>query len=256
MKIGCCGGDTYFWSLIEESGFDFIEVPVEFVINETNGFSQLRAFVQKSRIRAEACNCFIPSSLKVAGPEADLQKLNKYVDSVFGKVKEVGCEIIVFGSGGSRTPPEGFPIDQAILQIKNFLNSISESADKHGITVVVEPLHHIHTPLINTVKTAREICGSINKKPIKYLADLFHMAEEKEPFENLNPIENLYHVHIPFPEERFDVKRFIGILKNFGYNKRISIEDHTGISAKIRDLKGNQKEFFDNTLKQIKELSD
>ena len=71
--------------------------------------------------------------------------------------KEIGIKILVLGSSGSRSIPEGFDRAEAEEQFTGFLKKIAPAAEKYGVIVAIEPLQTQETNFINTVKEGAEI---------------------------------------------------------------------------------------------------
>ncbi len=66
------------------------------------------------------------------------------------KAREMGTQILVFGSGPAKNIPEGFPFQKGYEQIVNLLREISRPARECGITIVIEPLRKEECNIINT----------------------------------------------------------------------------------------------------------
>ena len=69
MRFGCCGGIADA-PLIHDAGFDYIELPVGALMSATDdaAFRRIMENVGAFGIPVEACNVFIPASLKITGP--------------------------------------------------------------------------------------------------------------------------------------------------------------------------------------------
>ena len=103
MKFGCCAG-VESMPVLEEAGYDYVELSVVGLNPEGSGkeFKELKNRILSHRLRPEAFNVFLPGDLKIVGADADLTRAAHYADLAFRRVKELGGEIVVFGSGGSR----------------------------------------------------------------------------------------------------------------------------------------------------------
>lgn len=248
MRIGCCGGADSV-QLYSNLGFDYIEPSVISVIEDEN-YDLLLKKVEKFSLKAEVFNCFMPSSLPIVGPNVDYQAIDKYLTHIFPRIRGVGGEIVVFGSGKARKIPQDFCRKDAGKQILIFLEMAMEKADDK-IQIVIEPLNKNQTNFLNFVAETRELCEKLDWR-VGLLADLFHMVLEKEPLEKLMPVFQLGHIHIPMPEAAFPVINFLQILKSGGYQNRISLEDNGGLLGRIP--LGKQYEVFLETLAYIKSL--
>jgi len=234
MRLGVCtpidGANA-----AQDAGFDYIEPAVADLVPDKPEaeFATVREKAAASEIKPEAFNCFIPGELNITGPDADLGALKKYVSVVCERAKKVGADVIVFGSGGARAVPEGFPVDKAMGQVSAFLDAIAPIAASPGIVIAIEPLRKAECNIINLVKEGYELARRANHSAIRGLADLYHVGQEGEPYENIiDGGELLAHVHMahpghrncPLPDDGFDYKPFFRALKQANYDGRISVE--------------------------------
>ena len=200
-------------------------------------FRPTRDRILAAPIPVEAFNCFLPGQLKVVGPDVDLQAVRSYMDVALRRAAEVGASIVVFGAGGSRRTPEGFPIDRAWKQLDEAARLAGEFAAQYGLTIAMEPLFKRSCNYFNRVDQGAEFVDRVNHPSLKLLADLFHVAAEEEPLENIvRAGSRLAHAHIPTPAipetgEGFpyDFDGFFAALAKAGYDGRISVEDNNGL---------------------------
>ena len=109
MELGVCA-DPKFGTALADAGFTFIELHVQNnlkTLEDEAAFQTEWARIQTSPIPAPVANCFVPGSLKITGPEADLAKLEAYVEIALSRAAQAGMDTIVFGSGGARRIPDG-----------------------------------------------------------------------------------------------------------------------------------------------------
>jgi len=141
MKFGICTSLANM-GIIEEIDYDYIELPVDSVEPEKGRkeFLQLRKRIEQFNIKPEVFNCFIPAHLKIVGPKVDFITLCKYVRIVLERVAILGGEIVVFGSGSAREIPKEFYWEHAIRQLKDFLQMLSEEAQRNNLLIAIEPL--------------------------------------------------------------------------------------------------------------------
>ena len=140
IRLGICGPIENI-EVVAKMGFDYLEAGLTRLseIDEAE-FRALRDRVQAAPIRVEAFNGMLPAKLRVTGSDVNAQALHEYLDKTFARAKQLGGQIVVFGSSGARNVPEGFPIDMAWRQICNFLRLAERHAIDHDITIAIEPL--------------------------------------------------------------------------------------------------------------------
>jgi sugar phosphate isomerase/epimerase len=141
-------------------------------------------------------------------------------------------KIIVFGSGGSRSIPDGFSKNEATGQFVELCKQLAPLAAKQNVVVVIEPLNKKECNFINSVAEGGEIVKAVNHRNIRLLADLYHMKMDDEGPENIIRYGNLLrHVHIAEKEGRSapgthgeDFTPYFDALKQVKYRGAISIE--------------------------------
>jgi sugar phosphate isomerase/epimerase len=232
MRIGCCCNIEEA-AIAHAAGFDFIECKVTSLLPEEDeaAVAAILAQHQASPLPVAAFNVFVPKEIKIVGPQVDFDRLCRYVENGLARVKQMGGEIVVFGSGAARAIPDGFSAQEARRQTIRFLHYVGDVAEKHGITVVIEPLNHKETNTILSVPEAVELAREVNRPTIKALADFYHMDEEGEPLVHLlEYAEWIKHVHVADTGRgapgtgHYPYTEFATYLHQAGYDGMVSIE--------------------------------
>lgn len=176
------------------------------------------------------CNYF-PGSLKLVGPDADLEKNLEFAELAMRRANKIGLKILVLGSGGARRIPEGFPVEEARAQFIELCKGLGEIGEKFQITVVIEPLFKKGCNFINTVREATAIAKEVDSPYVAVLADFFHMAQEGEDAGAIVEAGALLkHCHISESEgtapgvKGDDFGPYLRALKEIGYKGCISLE--------------------------------
>lgn len=232
MRIGCCANLDQVQAL-QDAGYDYVELPVNTVRPEQpdSEWEPVLKTIDEFAIRPEAWNCLLPGDLLVVGPEVDLYRFERYLRSAFERIEQVGGEVVVFGSGGARTAPQGFPIDEARDQFAEALTVAGRVAGTYGITVAIEPLFCKATNVVNSLTEGAEMVKKVNHPFVKLLADLFHMEEENEPTSVIPALGvEFVHAHTADTERlapgtgSYPNREFIAALRAAGYDNRLSVE--------------------------------
>jgi sugar phosphate isomerase/epimerase len=220
---------------VKASGYAYIEESVGGLLmpQASEGkFEKKYAEFKKSGFPIEACNSFIPGSLKSVGPKAAHDEILSYVETAFRRAQKIGVKMIVFGSSGSRGIPKDFDRAKAKEQFVKLLKKMGPIAGKYDVIVCIEPLNRKECNFINSVGEGAEIAKLVDHPNIKLLADIYHMAREDEPPSAIVKAGALlYHCHIAenqgrwFPgKNRENLARYLVALKQIDYHGRISIE--------------------------------
>lgn len=231
--LGICG--TGHAEAAKAAGLDYLEANVTGFLmpeNSDEEFAANKALAATITPPIYSANGFFPGEIKIVGPEADIERAVKYSRTALRRASEIGIKILVLGSSGSRSIPEGFSREEARKQFIDFLKRIAPDAEKNGVIVAIEPLQTEETNFINTVPEGAQIARETGSENIAVIADLFHMARMKEPPEDIiNSADKLVHCHIAEVEERTapgvkgdDFTPYLKALKSIKYDGRMSFE--------------------------------
>lgn len=220
------------------SGFDYVEPGLALTLAlAPDALASARAKVAATGLRAETMNWFMPGSdIKLTGPEADAAKIRAYVEKALELAESFGVKVIVFGSPGARTVPDGFPRDKAWAQLKEFLKTCGDviQSRNYGMVIGIEALRKPESNIINSVAEALKLAREVNHPKIRLIVDFYHLAfENEDPAVILEARDMIVHLQIADPRERtFPVDdageprygMFFANLNKIGYQGRISIE--------------------------------
>lgn len=239
MRYGMCirNDQLDFIKPMADIGYDYIEGRFGFFADAgREEIENLKDTLSQCNIKCECCNCFIPGNMKITGDSVDEDALREYIEKGMKNAKEVGCEIVVFGSSGARSIPDGYDRQKTTEQIISFLrNIVAPVAERYSITVVTEPLRRSECNILNTVKEAVQLADEVNCSCISSLGDLFHMYAENETPESISSfVGKLKHCHIAsvtdrnFPKlsDEYDYGKFIAVMEKLGC-ERCSVEGRT-----------------------------
>jgi len=223
---------------IEGDAFDFIEVNVQGFLVPELGESDFLPHLEEARRAGEAgrpvkaANCFLPGNLKCVGPEMDAVRLMRYAESAFSRAARAGIGTIVFGSGGARTAPEGYPAERAMTDFVGVLRMCGPIAQRHGVTVVVEPLNKSECNFINSLAQGAEAVEACAHPSVRLLADFYHMLKDGEPASEILRFGHLIrHTHAAelagraFPgKSRENFRPFFQALREVRYAGPVALE--------------------------------
>jgi sugar phosphate isomerase/epimerase len=233
-KIGACAGYKD-GDVLSKAGFSFVEENVQTFLIPTKSeeeFEELLAASKSSPLPIQAFIIFLPGNLKSVGPKAVHDEILDYAEVVFRRAQKAGGHLVVFGSSGSRSVPEGFSREEATIQMIELGKKLGPLAAKYDITVVLESLNTKECNFINSLSEAGEIVKAINHPNYRLLADIYHMKMEDEgPESILNYGHLIKHVHVAEKEGRAvpgthgeDLSLYYQALKLVGYEGLVSLE--------------------------------
>lgn len=232
MRFGVCTGIENAVALAA-AGYDYIELSVagDLIPDASDTeWAEKRRAIEAMPLRPEAFNSFVRTG-KIVGPEADPARLRRYVQTALTRAAEVGGSILVFGSGGARSIPDGFPREEAEKQLREFLDYCAEASEQTGVVVAIEPLHRGECNFINLVSEGAEWARRVGHSGIRNLADTFHIERENEPMSAIvASADVLAHTHTADTDRyapgtgTYDHVAFFHALRQANYDVRLSAE--------------------------------
>ena len=247
MRFGCClnmiakgpdGTGIEYIEALAKAGFDYAELPLAEMMALPDGqFQELVRRVAGSGVHCEACNNFFPKTERLTGESADLGKSLDYARRAMDRAALLGAERLVFGSGGAKNVPEGFPMEKGYAQVVELLGRLAPEAVARNITISIEPLRKAECNLINTFQEGCRLADDVGADSVRVLVDYYHLTEEQEPAYHVADLGpgHLAHVHFARPEGRVypnltdghDYSAFAAALLAAGYDGRVSCEAYT-----------------------------
>ena len=212
MRYGNCISykDTKRVKILKAAGFDYVETQLASLYTAPQSeISDFLSALEENNIGCEAVNVLFPGGIILTGENAEsepeLKKVRDYISAIFDKTKDLGYKVVVFGSGGARKYPDGFPKEKAVGQIIKVINEILlPAAEKYNFTLAIEELNKGETNIINTIAEAEYIAKRVNNPKVKILADFYHIALENDDINSLSGKGDiLAHCHIANPHKRF-----------------------------------------------------
>ena len=228
-------------------GYDYVEPALsKTVALAPDALAAARKELKASGIGVETMNWFLPGAeIKLTGPAVDREQIRAYLEGSLALAESFGAKVIVFGSPGARTIPDGFPRDQAWAQLVDFLRLAGEVIKAHGYGMVIgiEALRKPETNVVNSVAEALRLAREVSDPRVLLNVDFYHLAfENEDPDVVLQAGPLIAHVQISDPVQRGFPKddagepryrRFFDNLRRVGYRGRISVE------AESTDLAGD-----------------
>ncbi len=234
MRFGVCT-DLNMIIEAEALGYDYIEAKLNAIAAmDEKEFQEALALVRSCRISVEKCCLLFPKTMTVIGPDADRQKISAYLHSAFARMKELGSELVVFGSGKSRHIPDGMHYQDAFRELADITRLTGEIAQDYGIKVAIEALNRSETNLINSLTEAACLQAVVGMDNVGILADSFHILSENESMATIKLVSPIMHAHVATRGSRGypvcideDMIEFFEALVKSGYDQTVSVEGKT-----------------------------
>ncbi|MGB3967645.1 MAG: sugar phosphate isomerase/epimerase family protein [Planctomycetota bacterium] len=229
---------------LQAPGFDYLEPALSrLAALPAEELAAARERVQAGGIPVETMNWFLPgTAIKVTGPTVDDAVVRAYVERALGIAASFGARVIVFGSPGARSFPDGFPRDRAWQQLVAFLRTCASviAANHYELVIGIEALRRQETNLVNRFGEALALAREVDRPQVRVICDFYHLCCENEDPDVVRAAGDLLvHVQVADPvARRFpvagDAERdgryaaFVQALRAIGYRGRISIEAVSG----------------------------
>lgn len=233
MKLGCCLSGMDQVAALQAAGGDYYELPVAPLVMAEGERSSpaLLSAPAGFRLRPLAYNVLLPPSIAAVGPSADRGAIERYLGEAFTRMGRLGGNVVVFGSGRSRSIPDGFDRRAALDQLEHLVKWASAAARAHGLVVALEPLRRAESNIFNTVAECVAFVRERELNGVRLVADSYHMLEQGEPLRAIDAAADLLaHVHVADTARRppgqgdYDFAAFFRRLRAAGYRGLCSIE--------------------------------
>ena len=234
MKLGICAGLESAPAL-REAGWDYVEGSVQALfcgLEPDEAWTMLEP-IRSAAVPVLAANLLVPAPLKVTGSSVDGDRLRRYMTHVLDRAGRCGTRMLVFGSGGARQVPDGFDKSRAEQQIVETGRMIAPIAERHGVTVVLEPLHGGECNIVNSVAEAMQCVRAVAHPSFQCLVDSYHLWMQGEPLDAVRDAgAHVRHVHLadrdgrvaPGESKSTDYRPLFRVLKDIGYDGLMSVE--------------------------------
>ena len=117
MKLGCCAYSKdrsvdpvglQSIPVIKKLGYDYVELGLSgLAALSEEQFQQVLKVLKDNNLPCEACNNFVPASVRLTGPDADMEKARAYVEKALSRAKQAGVKVVVFGAPERKMCPKG-----------------------------------------------------------------------------------------------------------------------------------------------------
>ena len=221
-------------AVIAAAGFSYVEINVTSYAGASDAeINTIMETLIKSNISAKRACVLFPGDLKVVGPKKNDNTIRDYLGNILPKLKAIGVEIIVFGSGGARSIPDGFPYSEAFSQFCDTARLTASMAAESNIKVALEHLNPGECNLLITVEETIKAVREVNLPNCGLLFDFYHIDEGTDDILNvLKAKDILIHSHVaqpgsrlyPVPESSESLQTYFTILKDADYKGAVSVE--------------------------------
>ena len=173
------------------------------------------------------------TGLQLTSPDAAVRRTTAvYLGELARCCRELGGDILVFGSPAQRRIPDGETREQATDHAVDTFRQAAHAFADHGVKLCLEPLSPPEADFINTCAEAIELLDRVNHPSFVLHLDVKAMATDEAPAPDLirRYASRTGHFHANDPNLRgpgFGATDFVPIftaLKESGYQGWVSVE--------------------------------
>lgn len=229
--------------IIAQAGYQGIEIAAFTLVNESvleldsRKRTEMKTVMHDQGIECAGLHWLLmppPPGLHFTIPDDRVRsKTIDYVKNLVDFCADLGGNIMVFGSPKQRNS-QGIPVSQAIQNFIDGLTALADHAQHRQVKILIEPLDHTQTDVVNTVAQAVEIVKKLNHPAIQTMFDFHNTPDETESFASLvqRYSQYIHHIHV----QEMDGKHLgtgdgvnlyqstFQLLKDINYNQWISLE--------------------------------
>ncbi|THH34604.1 sugar phosphate isomerase/epimerase family protein [Neolewinella litorea] len=188
--------------------------------------------IRELEVPLYGCNIFIPSDLKVVGPNVDEEAVLEYVEVVLRRAQVAGLTLITWGSGGSRRVPEGFDRVTATAQFIYMAKRVAEVAARYDMLLVLENLNSSECNFITSIPEALAVVRAVDHPNFRLCVDIYHMLKDGQPASDIvgtGPYAAYCEIaerdgRTPPGVQGTDFTPYLAAMKAEGYTGKIMIE--------------------------------
>lgn len=168
-------------SKVADMGFDGVEIPI--FDPESVDVEGTKKALEANNLDCTGCTIMSPERDMISDDPAIRENGKNYLKSCIEILAELGSDTLAgpfytaTGKlvGRARTEEEW---DLAVSGTKE----LAEFAEKHGVTLAIEPLNRFETYFINIAADAVEFAKDVGSPNVKIMLDTFHMNIEEKSF--------------------------------------------------------------------------
>jgi sugar phosphate isomerase/epimerase len=175
-----------------------------------------------------------PAGLHLTTPDAAVRSRTwDYFARLLDLAADLGDRsLMVLGSSKQRAVLEGSSVETAVGHLTEGLARIAPAAEKHGVTILMEPLAPHLCNLVNTLAEALRIVRAVNSPAVQTMLDTHNTAAEKLPLDALvrEYLPFIRHVHLNEMDGQrpgagnFPFGLLLHTLQDAGYGGWLSVE--------------------------------
>jgi len=230
--------------LAAQAGYKGIEIaPFTLVREGINDLSPIRRKEMAATMKNAGLECAglhwlltpPPSGLHATTPDEEIRRKTwEYIGKLIDFCGDLGGPVMVFGSPQGRSTAGGLPLAEATKYLIDGLRRVADHAANRQVKILIEPLGHNQTDVVNTMGEAVKLLHEIHHPAIQTMFDFHNTVDETELFHVIiaKHFRHIHHVHVQEMDGKYlgsgnGVKDYVQAfqkLKNMNYDQWVSLE--------------------------------
>jgi D-psicose/D-tagatose/L-ribulose 3-epimerase len=139
-----------------------------------------------------------PKGLHFTTPDVAVRrKTISYFNDLIDFCGDLGGQVMIFGSPKQRNT-QGVSVEEARKYFAEGLGRVADHAQRRGIEILIEPLGHRVTDVVNTLAEALVLARQVDHPAVQIMFDFNNTVDETEPFDVLirKYYTHMHHVHV------------------------------------------------------------
>ena len=175
-----------------------------------------------------------PKGLHFTTPDVAVRrKTIAYFNQLIDFCGDLEGEVMIFGSPKQRNT-KGIPVRDAKKYFAEGLAKVADHAWQRDIRILIEPLGHRVTDVVNTLAEALEVAQQVDHPAVDIMFDFNNTVDETEPFDVLlrKYYQHIHHIHVQEQGGKHlgtgnavnDYVKAFQVLKDLQYDGWVSLE--------------------------------
>ncbi|MBN2314851.1 MAG: sugar phosphate isomerase/epimerase, partial [Sedimentisphaerales bacterium] len=129
---------------------------------------------------------------------------------------------------------QGIPVKEAKKYFADGLAEVADHAQQRGVKILLEPLGHRNTDVVNTLAEALDVAQQVDHPAVDIMFDFNNTVDETEPYDVLlrKYYPYIHHVHVQEQGGKHlgtgnavnDYVKAFQVLKDLGFSEWVSLE--------------------------------
>ena len=251
--------------IIGNAGYRGVEIAAFTLVKEgVQEISPARRKEMVSTMRSAGIECVglhwllapPPDGLHFTTPDTAVRrKTITYFNNLIDFCGDMGGEVMIFGSPKQRNTQD-ISVEEAKKYFAEGLAGVADHAQKRKIKILIEPLGHRTTDVVNTLAEALELARQVDHPAVQIMFDFNNTGDETEPFDVLlrKFYKHIHHVHVQEQGGKHlgtgtavnDYVKAFQVLKDLRFNEWISLE--------VFDFSPGGKRIAEDSIRILREI--